>query len=145
MKIQKNGKVLNGKEKIVLIFLAVLLVLVIFGLSLLNFLWVELPKVIRRPDGEGFIHQKIDDEEILCYLVEEIHLGYDLRINDNKIYIKALDHQELKTHLIKSHKWRCHSFKSLFQLNIFIPTPFTFFQVKLKICGYTICIVVCHC
>ncbi|OAV28842.1 hypothetical protein AO368_1186 [Moraxella catarrhalis] len=60
----KNGKVLNGKEKIVLIFLAVLLVLVIFGLSLLNFLWVELPKVIRRPDGEGFIHQKIDDEEI---------------------------------------------------------------------------------
>lgn len=68
MKIQKNGKVLNGKEKIVLIFLAVLLVLVIFGLSLLNFLWVELPKVIRRPDGEGFIHQKIDDEEILCYL-----------------------------------------------------------------------------
>lgn len=68
MKIQKNGKVLNGKEKIVLIFLAVLLVLVIFGLSLLNFLWVELPKVTRRPDVEGFIHQKIDDEEILCYL-----------------------------------------------------------------------------
>lgn len=64
MKIQKNGKVLNGKEKIVLIFLAVLLVLVIFGLSLLNFLWVELPKVTRRPDGGGFIHQKIDDEEI---------------------------------------------------------------------------------
>ncbi|OAV13083.1 hypothetical protein AO376_1751 [Moraxella catarrhalis] len=41
-----------------------MLVLVIFGLSLLNFLWVELPKVTRRPDGEGFIHQKIDDEEI---------------------------------------------------------------------------------
>lgn len=57
-----------AKKKIVLIFLAVLLVLVIFGLSLLNFLWVELPKVTRRPDGGGFIHQKIDDEEILCYL-----------------------------------------------------------------------------
>ncbi len=91
----ENSKKWEGvkwqRKKIVLIFLTVLLALVIFGLSLLNFLWVELPKVTRRPDGEGFIHQKIDDEEILCYLVEGMHLGYDLRINDNKIYIKYKD------------------------------------------------------
>lgn len=58
---------------------------------LFYFRWVELPKIERRADGEGFIYQKIRDEDSLCYLTKTMTFGYDFYIKDDRIYIRYKD------------------------------------------------------
>lgn len=71
--------------------LVLIIIAIIITFYLFNLRWIELQKVERRRDREGFVYKKITDEEFLCYLHEVIVFGYDFYVKDDKIYIRYKD------------------------------------------------------